>query len=66
MVPRFLLGTLLIQAALAENVAAGAQAAQSPQPALERRVHDYKLTADSFLQALAKVAGDFQIPMGIE
>lgn len=37
-----------------------------PGEGLERRVHDYHLSGVNFVQALARVAGDFKIPMGIE
>lgn len=58
--------TLFLLFLLQPAPAAQSSTTQGLQRKLQTRVENYRLSEDSFLQALTKVASQFQIPLGIE
>lgn len=58
--------TLFLLFLLQPVPAAQSSTQQGLQRKLQTRVENYRLSEDSFLQALTKVASQFQIPLGIE
>ena len=61
-----LLIALLLHPALPQDAMSGVVSSGKLDAILQTRVRHYTLSADSFLQALTMVAGEFRIPMGIQ
>ena len=66
MVVKLLFATVLLQPLWAQEPLSQAESSQALDAKLQTRVVDYRLSTNSFLEALTKVAGEFRIPMGIQ
>ncbi len=66
MLAKLFLVMLLVQPTWAQNPTFSAGGSEGLQPKLQTHERDYRLSANSFLEALTVVAGQFEIPMGIQ
>jgi hypothetical protein len=60
------LATVLLQPLWAQEPVSNTESSEALDAKLQTRVVDYKLSSDSFLEALTTVSSEFQIPMGIQ
>jgi hypothetical protein len=66
MLVKVLLATVLLRPVWAQGPVSNTESSQALDAKLQTRVVDYRLSTNSFLEALTKVAGEFKIPMGIQ